>query len=247
VLRRTAWVATAASLALGACGKDDPKPGAPGPAVATGPLPPGTRVDPDVPSADEGIAQIQQKIRAWTVLQEIDRSKDDWKRRLPLRPTAVFDPSKTYLWALETSEGPLRVRLFPDRAPKHVANTVYLTLLGYYDGLTIHRVVPGKAAEGGCPFGDGAGGPGYGFDPEIGERNRHDRRGLVSALGNAPTTDDAKFRLGFEADASLDATATVYGEVEDGLDVLARIEALGSAEGKPSKRIVIQRAEIRLR
>jgi peptidyl-prolyl cis-trans isomerase B (cyclophilin B) len=245
VLRRTAWIVSAAALALCGCGKDAPK--APAPVAPTGPLPPGTPVDPAVASADEGVAAIQQKIHAWTLRGEIDPSKDDWKRHLPLRPTAVFDPGRTYLWALDTSEGPLRIRLLPDRAPRHVANTIYLTLVGYYDGLTLHRIVPGRSAEGGCPFGDGSSGPGYGFDPEIGPQNHHDRRGLVSAMGNAPTTDDAKFRLEFGPDASLDATATIYGEVEEGLDTLARIEARGSPDGKPEARVVIRRAEIRLR
>src|SRR5262245_20460729 len=225
---------TAAMLLVVACGKDTPE-GPPGETVAKG----WTQ-----PSTDTGIASIQQKITRRLSAPEgerIDPSKEGWRGRLPLRPTATFDAKKTYLWNLETSEGRLRIRLRATAAPEHVSNLVYLTLVGFYDGLSFHSIVPGKSAVSGDPTGTGKGSPGYVLTgPELDPPAKHDRRGLLSAVSFGPSSDDAKFRLTFAPDPALDEYETVYGEVVEGERVLAKIEALGTPEGQPTKPVTIK-------
>lgn len=207
----------------------------------------GTAVAREAPSSDPAVAEIQQKIAAARAQGRLDTAVEGWRSggvpmRLPTKPAAAFDPQKTYLWALHTDVGTLRFRLRPDRAPRHVANTVYLTLLGFYDGTPFYRVAPGKAVEGGCPRGDGAGSPGFAIESEgTREENAHDRRGLLASTGVGGSTDDSKFRVLLAPDPSFDAFGTVYGELVEGEAVLAKLEA------DPTKRVVVTRAEVELR
>ena len=102
-------------------------------------------------------------MRKFITEQGVDTGGGSWRTALPKPPALAFTPGRQYFWLLETSEGPLRLRLMPDVAPMHVSSTIYLTELGYYDGLVFHRVIPGFMAQGGCPLGNGTGGPGYKF------------------------------------------------------------------------------------
>ena len=65
---------------------------------------------------------------------------------------------------MQTSRGPIRLRLFNDKAPLTVANFVNLAQRGYYDGLSFHRVIADFMVQGGCPEGSGRCGPGYRFE-----------------------------------------------------------------------------------
>jgi len=105
----------------------------------------------------------------------------------PAKPTAVF----------HTTAGDLTCELFPDKAPKTVANFVGLAegtrewtdpktnqkvTRPFYDGLVFHRVIDGFMIQGGCPMGNGMGGPGYKFADEFGPGLRHDRAGLIRSV-----------------------------------------------------------------
>lgn len=230
-------VAGALAVAVG-CGNDSPKP-VPTPS-------PGVLVVPTVRSTDAGIARIQEYVERRTQANDIDTKKPEWRTRLPLRPSVQLDAAKAYVWTLTTDAGSLQIRLRADRAPSHVATVVYLTLLGFFDGLSIHTIVPGKALESGDPADDGKGSPGFALSPEASDA-KHDRRGLVSAVSQGPSTDDSKFRITFAADPSLDPINTIFGEVEAGLDILGKLEALGTASGRPSTRVTILKATISIR
>ena len=92
---------------------------------------------------------------------------------------------------LHTSEGPIEIELFPDDAPKTVANFTKLAGEGYYDGLTFHRVIPDFMIQGGCPEGTGTGGPGYTFEDEF---NDHKVVKGALAMANAgPNTNGSQF------------------------------------------------------
>ena len=79
-------------------------------------------------------------------------------------PEMVIDPAKTYQATIKTDKGDIELDLFAADAPKTVNNFVFLVRDNFYDGLTFHRVIGGFMSQGGCPKGDGRGGPGYRFE-----------------------------------------------------------------------------------
>ena len=136
---------------------------------------------------------------------------------------------------MRTSHGELLIRLMPDIAPMHVTSFAYLARLGYYDGLAFHRIIPEFMAQGGCPLGKGTGGPGYQFDGEFHANVRHDRPGLLSMANAGPGTDGSQFFLTFVATPWLDGKHSIFGEVVEGRDVLARLEQCGSPSGRTTE------------
>jgi peptidyl-prolyl cis-trans isomerase B (cyclophilin B) len=167
-----------------------------------------------------------------------------WRTSLPRPPKLTFVPGKRYVWNLRTSKGPIAARLLPDVAPMHASSTIYLARLGFYDGLTFHRVIPAFMAQGGCPLGTGTGGPGYQYDGELSPKARHDRPGLLSMANAGPGTDGSQFFLTFVATPWLDGKHTIFGQVESGQEVLKALEQKGSASGRPSERLVIEESTI---
>ena len=115
----------------------------------------------------------------------------------------------------ETARGPLKVRLFPDKAPLTVANFVNLAQRGYYDGLNFHRVIGDFMIQGGDPTGTGTGGPGYRFEDETRPDLRHDKPGMLSMANAGPGTNGSQFFITHVATPWLDGKHTVFGEVLD--------------------------------
>ncbi|MCP5070819.1 MAG: peptidylprolyl isomerase [bacterium] len=186
-------------------------------------------------------------LRAFIAKQKIKRTGDGWRTRLPKPPVVEFDDSRQYLWQLDTSEGQITLRLFTDVAPMHVTSIIYLTELGFFDELVFHRVIPGFMAQGGCPLGSGSGNPGYMFDGEYDPDTKHDRAGILSAANaGSPGTDGSQFFITFGPARDLDGKHTVYGETLKGHDTLKRLEAQGSPGGPTKKRLVIEKATIRV-
>jgi cyclophilin family peptidyl-prolyl cis-trans isomerase len=99
-------------------------------------------------------------------------------------------------------------------------------------------------AQGGCPLGDGTGNPGYAYAGEFSPAARHDRPGILSMANAGPGTDGSQFFLTFGPARHLDDKHTVFGEVVDGLDALGRLEAQGTPEGPPKKRLSIVKARV---
>ncbi len=126
---------------------------------------------------------------------------------------------------ITTSLGPIEIELFEDDAPKTVANFTKLAGEGYYDDLTFHRVIPDFMIQGGCPNGDGRGGPGYSFEDEF---NDHKIVKGALAMANAgPNTNGSQFFIvTTEAAAWLDGKHTVFGQVTSGYDVVEAISAV---------------------
>lgn len=176
--------------------------------------------------------------------QDIDRSGARWKTRLPKPEPVEFSEGRTYHWELETSVGPIRVKLLPEVAPMHVTSTIYLTRLGFYDGTAFHRVIPEFMAQGGDPLGNGTGGPGYEYAGEFDRSVRHDRPGLLSMANRGPGTDGSQFFLTFVATPWLDDKHSIFGEVVGGEDTLQALESRGSQSGRPSEPLEIQTARI---
>ena len=174
----------------------------------------------------------------------IDTNASGWRTKLPKPPSFEFAGETNYYWDLETSHGNVRIKLLHDTAPMHVSSTMYLTRLGFYDGLTFHRVIPQFMAQGGCPIGTGTGGPGYQFDGEFDPGVRHTRGGLLSMANAGRGTDGSQFFLTFVETPWLDGKHTIYGEVVEGMDTIQALERCGSQSGATSEPLTIKKATI---
>jgi peptidyl-prolyl cis-trans isomerase B (cyclophilin B) len=122
----------------------------------------------------------------------------------------------------DTDRGPIKVELYPDKAPLTVANFVNLARRGFYDGLNFHRVIPDFMVQGGCPEGSGRGGPGYKFEDEANNGVRHER-GVLSMANAGPDTNRSQFFITHVATPWLDGKHTVFGKVVEGLDVVDKV------------------------
>ena len=124
------------------------------------------------------------------------------------------------LYALiDTDRGPIKLELYPDKAPLTVANFVNLARRGFYDGLNFHRVIADFMVQGGCPEGSGRGGPGYRFEDETDNGVRHER-GVLSMANAGPNTNGSQFFITHVATPWLDGKHTVFGKVVEGLEVV---------------------------
>jgi peptidyl-prolyl cis-trans isomerase B (cyclophilin B) len=170
----------------------------------------------------------------------VDKGDPDWKTRLSKPKKAEFDPTRTYSIRMVTNKGTMLIRLFPDVAPMHATSFIYLSKLGFYDGLSFHRVITGFMAQGGCPLGTGTGGPGYKYDGEFKKSVQHDRPGLLSMANAGPGTDGSQFFLTFRATPWLDGKHTIFGEVVEGQEVLSQLEAVGSQSGATSEPLFME-------
>jgi cyclophilin family peptidyl-prolyl cis-trans isomerase len=108
-----------------------------------------------------------------------------------------------------------------DEAPKTVSNFVYLASLGYFDGLTFHRVVPGFVVQGGDPSGNGTGGPGYKFEDEPVTLDY--KEGTVAMANSGPDTNGSQFFICLEDQPTLPKSYTIFGQVTEGMDVVKKI------------------------
>jgi peptidyl-prolyl cis-trans isomerase B (cyclophilin B) len=146
----------------------------------------------------------------------------------PFAATPVEELSD-YAATVETGLGTITIRFFPDRAPNHVRNFLRLAQAGVYDGMTVHRVVPGfvmqtgALSSRGAPLTESQRRLVHALDPEF-NATKH-ARGIVSmARGGEPNSANTSFFVCFGPAPSLDGKYTVFGEVVSGLDVLDRIE-----------------------
>ena len=138
----------------------------------------------------------------------------------------------------ETSLGNIVCKLFEKEAPKTVENFIGLAegskeflnpMTGkkeqrnFYDGLTFHRVIPQFMIQGGCPRGDGRGGPGYSFADEFHPTLRHSKAGRLSMANAGPNTNGSQFFITVAPTPHLDNRHTIFGEVVEGQDVADKI------------------------
>lgn len=123
---------------------------------------------------------------------------------------------------IKTEKGDMTVEFFEKDAPGTVDNFVKLSKDGFYDGLTFHRVIPDFVVQGGCPKGDGTGGPGYTIDCELDGENQYHDRGVLSMAHAGRDTGGSQFFIchSRKNTAHLDRKHTVFGKVVDGLDVI---------------------------
>ncbi|MCO1581375.1 MULTISPECIES: peptidylprolyl isomerase [unclassified Crossiella] len=163
---------------------------------------------------------------------------------------------------LHTSEGEVRIKLFPDYAPKTVKNFVGLAegskpyttenAAGersgpFYDGSVFHRVIAGFMIQGGDPTGTGRGGPGYTFADEFNSELRFDRPYLLAMANAGPGTNGSQFFITMGPTPHLNMKHTIFGEVADQAS-RAVVDTIGQAEtdrmDRPIKEVVIERVTV---
>ena len=116
--------------------------------------------------------------------------------------------------------GDIVIELFDKEAPGTVQNFVDLINKGFYNGLRFHRVIPGFVAQGGCPNGNGTGGPGYTIKDELVDNPHKHERGALSMAHRGPNTGGSQFFIVYEPQPHLDGVHTVFGKVIEGMDVV---------------------------
>ncbi|RPA67197.1 peptidylprolyl isomerase [Cyclobacteriaceae bacterium YHN15] len=124
-----------------------------------------------------------------------------------------------------TEKGLMKVEFYENDAPKTVENFVSLAKKGFYDGLTFHRVIPNFVIQGGCPIGNGTGGPGYKIDCELDGDNQYHDRGVLSMAHAGRNTGGSQFFVCHSRDntSHLDRRHTCFGKVVEGLEVIDQI------------------------
>jgi len=146
---------------------------------------------------------------------------------------------------LKTDKGDIEIELFENEAPNTVANFISLIERGFYDGLTFHRVLPGFMAQGGCPTGNGTGGPGYHIPCECNKSDaRKHFRGSISMAHAGPNTGGSQFFLTFIPTVSLDGRHTAFGRITKGMEVLSKIQRRNPQMANQPKPDKIVKAEV---
>lgn len=146
---------------------------------------------------------------------------------------------------LETSMGNVTVRLFDGRAPVTTDNFKKLVGKGFYDGTVFHRVIPEFMIQGGDPTGTGTGGPGYKIRDEFSPQLRHSKPGIVSMANAGPNTGGSQFFITVAATPWLDGRHSVFGEVVEGMDVVAAISEVDrDRRDRPLEEVRLVRASV---
>jgi peptidyl-prolyl cis-trans isomerase A (cyclophilin A) len=175
---------------------------------------------------------------------------------------AINVPGAGDLYArFHTSLGNIVVRLEETRAPNTVKNFVGLATgtqewkdpgtgeikkgVGLYDGTIFHRVIPDFMIQGGCPLGQGTGGPGYRFKDEFHPELRHSGPGVLSMANSGPSTNGSQFFITQSATAHLDNRHSVFGTTVAGQDVVAKIARVPRGRSdRPNTDVVLTKVEI---
>lgn len=137
---------------------------------------------------------------------------------------------------IHTEKGIMKVEFFEEDAPNTVANFIKLAENKFYDGLTFHRVIPDFVIQGGCPKGDGTGGPGYKINCELTGGNQFHDKGVLSMAHAGRNTGGSQFFICHNRQNTqhLDRNHTCFGRVYEGLDVIDKIR-----QGDKIEKVVI--------
>ncbi len=128
---------------------------------------------------------------------------------------------------LETNQGNIEIKLYPNIAPKACQNFIGLIKKGYYDGIIFHRVIKNFMIQGGDPTGTGMGGEslwGGTFKDEFSDKVKFDRKGLLAMANAGPDTNGSQFFITTVPTPWLNGHHTIFGEVVSGYETVEKIE-----------------------
>jgi cyclophilin family peptidyl-prolyl cis-trans isomerase len=220
--------------AVTACGSDDN-----GDAAATTEAAPTTTPEPaTTPSPETDAAPAGGCKTVGAPVPKQDGGSD--------APEDPLDPAKKYSLVVVTNCGSFTIALDQKLAPNTSASLVSLAQEGFFDSTTFHRVVPGFVIQGGDPTGTGSGGPGY-STVDVPPSDAKYTKGIVAMAktgAEPPGTSGSQFFVVTAPDAGLPPEYAIVGNVTDGLDTVAAIEALGTGDGPPSKPVVIEKVTV---
>jgi len=153
---------------------------------------------------------------------------------------------KKYTVELDTSMGPIRLKMLPDVAPGHVKNFVALAKIGFYDNLIFHRVIDGFMIQGGCPEGTGTGGPGYTIAAEF-NATPHEVGVLSAARTSDPDSAGCQFFICVDRAPHLDRNYSAFGKTADD-ESLKTVLAIGAVKtgrnDRPVQDVKIRKATV---
>jgi peptidylprolyl isomerase len=154
---------------------------------------------------------------------------------IPFSLTQAQEPNvKPTIVVFETNQGSIELTLFADKAPKTVENFVGLVKKGYYNGLIFHRVIKGFMIQGGDPTGTGSGGTslwGKDFADEINPDLVFDKQGILAMANRGPDTNGSQFFITTVPTPWLNGHHTIFGQVSQGYDTVAKIESTPTGTG----------------
>lgn len=188
-------------------------------------------------------ACMQQQIKEENNIQEQQIEKETEKE---LDLIGGDEKMGNRIAVIKTNKGIMEVELFEKRAPITTKNFIDLAKKGFYNGLKFHRVIKDFMIQGGCPKGDGSGGPGYQINDEFHPELKHDKIGILSMANAGPNTGGSQFFITLAATPWLDNKHSVFGKVIKGEEVLKEIGTVETLPGdRPKNDVVIESVEIK--
>ena len=166
------------------------------------------------------------------------------RQKFDAAPPMIIDTAKTYGATMVTSHGTMEILLNALAAPQTVNSFVFLARWHYYDGVILHRIIPGFVLQGGDPTGSGAGGPGYRFNDELPKPGRYELGSFAMANAGPHTNGSQFFVISGPDGMRLPPLYALFGKVVKGIDVVTAIDAIGTPSGKPRERVVIESVTI---
>jgi peptidyl-prolyl cis-trans isomerase A (cyclophilin A) len=216
-------------------------------------------VEKDTDAEPAGDAEVETKTEE--TFEETTEAKDEPMQDKKEDEAADAPAADGKLYAtFETSMGVMIIELFEDDAPETVKNFVGLATGtktykdprtgeekkgNFYDGLIFHRVIPRFMIQGGCPLGNGRGGPGYKFKDEFVGHLQFDKPGYLAMANSGPSTNGSQFFITVAPTPHLSNKHTIFGKVVDGYDKAEAISKVDTGQGsKPVVPVVIKRVTI---
>lgn len=170
----------------------------------------------------------------------------DRKEEVQAAVDALDKPLSEVQVHFETTHGPIRLEFWPDVAPGHVTNLVGLAATGFYDDVSVHRIIPGFVIQAGCPDGNGTGGPGYTIPAEFNDR-LHEKGVLSMARTSDPNSAGSQFFICLGRVPHLDNQYTAFGKCVDdqSLETIDKMAAVPTGPGdQPTEPVMLISAKV---